>query len=37
MMLIGGSLIVWIFVLATLGLNVYQVSKIDPVDGLRHD
>lgn len=37
LILIGGSLIIWLFVLATLGLNVYQVSRIDPVDGLRHE
>ena len=36
-LLVGGSLIVWVFVISTLGINAYQVSRIDPVNGLRHD
>ena len=35
--LILGSMIIWLFVLSTLGFNAYQVAKIDPVNGLRHD
>ena len=36
-LLIGGSAIVWLFVLFTLSVNAFQVSRIDPVIGLRHD
>ena len=32
-----GSLLVWLFVFMTIALNVYQVSKIDPVAGLRYE
>ena len=32
-----GSVLVWLFVLITVSINVYQVSKIDPVEGLRYE
>ncbi len=35
--LLGGSAVVWLFVIITVSFNVYQVSKIDPVNGLRYE
>jgi putative ABC transport system permease protein len=35
--LLGGSAVVWLFVIITVSFNVYQVSKIDPVHGLRYE
>jgi len=32
-----GSTLVWLFVMITVSINVYQVSKIDPVEGLRYE
>ncbi|TDI69814.1 MAG: FtsX-like permease family protein [Bacteroidetes bacterium] len=32
-----GSALVWLFVMITVSINVYQVSKIDPVEGLRYE
>lgn len=32
-----GSVLVWLFVMITVSINVYQVSKIDPVEGLRYE
>ena len=32
-----GSLLVWVFVLITVSFNVYQVSKLNPIDGLRYE
>ncbi len=37
LMFIVGSALVWLFVIITVSINVYQVSKIDPVDGLRYE
>jgi len=34
---LAGSLVVWMFVVFTVLFNVYQVSKIDPVHGLRYE
>ena len=34
---VSGSALVWLFVLITVLFNVYQVSKIDPVKGLRYE
>lgn len=36
-MFITGSALVWLFVIITVSFNVYQVSKIDPVHGLRYE
>jgi len=36
-MFITGSALVWLFVVITVSFNVYQVSKIDPVNGLRYE
>ena len=34
---VAGSALVWIFVGITVSLNVYQVTRIDPVKGLRYE
>lgn len=36
-MFIAGSALVWLFVVVTVSFNVYQVSRIDPVNGLRYE
>jgi putative ABC transport system permease protein len=36
-MFLSGSALVWLFVVITVSFNVYQVSKIDPVNGLRYE
>lgn len=37
LLFISGSALVWFFVLLTVSINVYQVSKLDPVSGLRYE